>query len=136
MISIGHMPPGHGYVPKKQKPEKPYGLPYTTIMNRTHRGPGKKYLQYALATAIVGLFFFMGAALYLGHRNVSRMIVRRTEVFGALMVIVGIICISLVGHFIWKAREESNRWRAGVRVCIDYDILNMYPASRSSLKVF
>jgi arginine exporter protein ArgO len=115
MASLGYMAPGHGYIPKKQKPKKPYGLPFTTVMNRTHRGPGKKYLKYALACALVGILFFMGAALYLGHRNVSRMIVMRTEVLGAIMVMVGILCVGMMGHYIWKARVESNRWRAGIR---------------------
>ncbi len=72
LVSQGYMPPGHGYVPRKQKPSKPYGLSFTTTMNRTHRGPGRKYLIYAVITACVGLLFFMGGALYFGHRNVSR----------------------------------------------------------------
>ena len=116
VLSMGYLPPGHGYVPKKEKPEKPYGLPFTTVMNRTHRGPGRKHLRYALAFGIAAILFFSGAALYLGHRNVSRMIVYRTEVLGAFMVVVGILCVYWMGRCIYTARVESNKWRAGVRV--------------------
>ncbi len=115
MLSMGVLPPGHGYVPKKQKPDKPYGLSFITRMNRTARGPGRKYLNYALASLIAALFFFLGAAIYLGHRNVARMIVYRTEVIGALLVMAGICLISLMGHFLYKARVESNKWRANIR---------------------
>ena len=34
MLSMGYLPPGHGYVPKKQRPDKPYGLTFVTRMNR------------------------------------------------------------------------------------------------------
>ena len=58
------------------------------------------------------------SGLYIGHRNVSRMIVLRTEVFGAIFVIITILLWSLMFHFIYKARMESNKWRASVRVGI------------------
>ena len=125
MASIGFLPPGHGYVPKKEKPEKPYGLAFVTVMNRTHRGPGKKYLHYALASGIFALLLFGGAALYFGHRNVSRMVVYRTEVLGALMIIGGILFVAIMGEYLYKARVESNRWRMGIRVGIGATNSNM-----------
>ena len=116
MASMGYLPPGHGYVPKKFKPEKPLGLSFITIMNRTHRGPGKKYMQYAGICAALAILLFVGAALYFGHRNVSRMIVLRTEVLGAVMIMGGIVLVAMMGKLIYKARVESNRWRYYIRV--------------------
>jgi len=115
LASRGYLPPGHGYVPRKQKPEKAYGLEFRTRMNRTHRGPGEKYLRYAIVCAGFAFLFFLGAGLYFGHRNVSRMIVLRTEVLGVLMIIVGLVLIYMMGQFIFKARVESNRWRSFIR---------------------
>lgn len=115
VYTLASLAPGHGYIPRKQKPEKPFGLPYLTILNRTHRGPGKKYMNYALIFGGIGLLFFAGGALYFGHRNVSRMLVFRTEALGALMIVVGIICVSMMGRYCARARYESNCWRAGIR---------------------
>ena len=111
MVSMGHLPPGHGYVPRKQKPDKPYGPNFVTIMNRTWRGPGAKYLIYSLICFCVALVFYSSAALYFGHRNVSRMIVLRTEVFGAIFIIIAILFTGLTFHYLYKANEASNKWR-------------------------
>jgi len=115
VYTLASLAPGHGYIPRKQKPEKPFGLPYLTIMNRTHRGPGRKFINYALIVGGIGLLFFAGGALYFGHRNVSRMLVFRTEALGAIMIMVGIICVAVMGRYCARARLESNRWRAGIR---------------------
>ena len=116
MASLGHLPPGHGYIPRKQKPDKPYGPSFVTIMNRTWRGPGKTYLLYALVACCVSLTFYGSAALYFGHRNVSRMMVLRTEVWGAIFIIIGILTTGLTFHLIWMARMASNDWRLYTRV--------------------
>ena len=116
MVSMGYLPPGHGYVPKKPKPDKPYGPSFVSIMNRTWRGPGRKYIHYSLFLLGMSLLFYSGGALYFGHRNVVRLRVLRTEVLGALMVAVGILCSAGSFHFLYKARVESNRWRKHVRV--------------------
>ena len=70
LVLSGYMPPGHGYVPKKQKPDKPYGPSFNSIMNRTWRGPGEKYLYYALVCGCVAILFFTGAGTYWGLRYV------------------------------------------------------------------
>lgn len=119
MASLAMMP-GHGYVPKKEKPEKPYGLTFQTVLNRTHRGPGRKHLRYALAFGIAAVVLFSSAALYFGHRNVSRMIVYRSEVGGAMLVVSALVCVSLMGKCLLQAREESNKWRQGIRVSSHY----------------
>jgi len=115
MMSMGILPPGHGYVPKKIKPDKPYGLSFKTRMNRTHRGPGQKYLKYAAICGGFALLLFLGASVYFGQRNVGRLLVLRTEVLGALMIVAGLCLVSAMGQLIWKARVESNRWRYYVR---------------------
>jgi len=111
LASIAHMAPGHGYVRRKPKTDKPYGVKFTTRMNRTHRGGGEKFLWYAFWSFWMALVWFSAGAVYLGHRNVSRMIVYRTEVFGAILVTMGILSVALMGHFIYKARLVSNNWR-------------------------
>ena len=116
VYTLASLAPGHGYIPGRQKPSKPFGLPYLTIMNRTQRGPGRKYMNYALTIGGISLLFFAGGALYFGHRNVSRMLVFRTEALGALMIMIGIVLISFMGRYCARARFESNRWRAGIKV--------------------
>lgn len=116
MASLGHLPPGHGYIPRKQKPDKPYGPSFITIMNRTWRGPGKTYLTYALVAFCLALLFYGSAALYFGHRNVSRLMILRTEVFGAIFLIIAILLTGLTFHFIYKARYASNHWRGSTKV--------------------
>lgn len=116
MVSMGYIPPGHGYVPKKPKPDKPYGPTFVSVMNRTWRGPGRKYLHYALICLVVSIVFFTSAALYFGHRNVARLRVLRTEVFGAIFIVIAILSLSAMFQLIYKARVESNRWRSHVNV--------------------
>ena len=116
LLSQGYLPPGHGYVPKPIKPDKPFGPTFVTVMNRTWRGPGKKYLQYALVAWCVAILFLLATGLYWGHRNVSRMIVLRTEWFGAIFAIIFVCLVGLTFHLIHRARQESNRWRSFVRV--------------------
>lgn len=115
MVSLGYMPPGHGYVPKKPRPDKPYGPNFVSVMNRTWRGPGQKYINYSLACMAVAILFYTAGGLYVGHRNVHRLVVLHTEVLGVLLFVVAISSTCLMFHFIFRARQESNRWRRGVR---------------------
>ena len=116
MLSHGHLPPGHGYVPKPIKPDKPYGPTFVSVMNRTWRGPGKKYINYAIVTWCFAILFLLASGLYIGHRNVARLIVLRTEWFGAIFTIIFICLFCLTIHFIYKARQASNNWRKYIRV--------------------
>lgn len=86
-------------------------------MNRTERGPGKKFLTYAYVCFGMSVLCFIGVALYFGHRNVHRMMVYRTEVFGGLMAMAGILFFGAGINLLYKARVESNRWRRFIRVC-------------------
>jgi len=117
MAGLGRLPPGHGYLPTRVKPDKPYGPSFVTVMNRMWRGPGQKYINYALACLGAALLFFLGGALYFGHRNVGRMKVMNTEVLGALMVVMGILFVGAFFQLIYQANVVSNEWRTDVRVC-------------------
>ncbi|ELU07449.1 hypothetical protein CAPTEDRAFT_226464 [Capitella teleta] len=115
MVSMGYLPPGHGYIPKKPKPDKPYGPNFVSVMNRTWRGPGRKYIHYALVCMAVSILFFVSAALYFAHRNVARLRVLRTEVFGALFIVIAVCSLGAMFQLIYKARVESNKWRRHVK---------------------
>ena len=111
---------GHGYMIPKKRVEKAYFINFKDRMNRTHRGPGGKFLWYAFACFWASLVWFSAGAVFLGHRNVSRMIVYRAEVFGPLMVVGGILCVGMMGHYCYKARKASNEWRSHIYVSNSY----------------
>lgn len=116
MTNIGYMPHSRAYLPLKTSPEKPYGPSFVNVMNRMWRGSGRKYVIYALICLCTAILFFVGGALYFGHRNVSRMIVLNTEVLGALMIAGGILFTGAFFHFMYQANMASNRWRQNIRV--------------------
>ncbi len=122
MASLGYLPPGHGYIPKKPKPDKPYGPSFVTVMNRSWRGPGRKYLRrYALGCLCTAIIFYTSAALYFGHRNVFRLIVRHSEPMGSILLMIAILFTGGMFYYVWKANLESNRWRSHVRVGRQYE---------------
>ena len=117
LASAGIMPPGHTYVPRRFKPEKPFGPTFISIMNRTWRGDGRKYICYAIISMCICILFVCATGLYVGHRNVSRITpVLRTEGFGAIFMVIALCFWCLTFHLIYKARVASNRWRRHVRV--------------------
>lgn len=115
MVGVGRLPPGHGYVPHKEAPDKPYGPSFISVMNRMWRGKGKKYIHYAIACMCLAVLFIVGGAVYMGHRNVSRMMVKNTEVLGPFMIAVAILLVGGFFHFMYRANQESNKWRSYIR---------------------
>lgn len=121
--NLGYMPHSRAYLPLKTSPQKPYGPSFVNVMNRMWRGSGRKYVIYAVICLGTAILFFVGGALYFGHRNVSRMIVLNTEVLGALMIAAGILFTGAFFHFMYQANVASNRWRQNIRVS---DILHVF----------
>ena len=108
------LPPG--FVAKKYKPAKPFGPSMLTLMNRTAFGPGQRFCNYAFLCLGISILFIAAGSTYLGLRNVSRMIVFRTEFLGPFCILMSIIFIGIAARLFAEARIQSNRWRATLKV--------------------